>query len=104
MRRGNRAFLMQVFQTLGPSCVQRGLEATGHGWETCFFALACGQLPDEALPLPTRTLLAGPFYGAWLGIAPGWVYDAACLWDRDEAGFRDVAQEWLDASVRQQQG
>ena len=101
MRRGNRAFLMRVFQTLGPSRVRRGLQATGHGWDSCFLAWACGELPNEALPMPTRTLLAGPFLGAWLGIAPGWVYDAACLWDRDEAEFRTVAQEWLRVNDEQ---
>ncbi len=102
MRRGNRLFLMRVFEALGPGRVRRGLEATGHAWGDCFFAWACGELPEEALPLPSRTLAAGPFYGAWLGVAPGWVYDAARLWDRDEPGFRNLAQEWLHQSGREQ--
>jgi hypothetical protein len=104
MRRANQAFLMRVFETLGPNRVQRGLQATGHGWDDCFLAWACGELPQEVLPFPTRTLTAGPFYGAWLGIAPGWVYDAARLWDRDEAGFRSTAREWLGLNAQSKRG
>lgn len=104
MRRGNRLFLMRMFEALGSSRVRRGLESTGHAWDDCFFAWACGELPAEALPLPSRTLAAGPFYGAWLGVAPGWVYDAAWLWDRDETGFRDAAQEWLATNAQSERG
>ncbi len=95
MRRAGRKFLTGVFDVLGPECVRRGLEARGHQWGSCFIARAVGDLPDDALPAPTTTEGAGPFYGAWLGIAAGWVYELVYLWDRDEAGFRDVAREWL---------
>lgn len=96
MRRADRKFLTSVFDVLGPECVRRGLEARGHEWGTCFIARAVGDLPEGATPVPTAMMSAGPFYGAWLGIAPGWVYEVVYLWDHDEAGFRDVAREWLE--------
>jgi len=95
MRRTKRAFLARVFDALGPRRVRRGLESSGHQWNDCFLTGACGELPTEALPIPTRTLRAGPFYGTWLGLAPGLVYEVARLWDRDETAFRAVAQDWL---------
>lgn len=95
MRRANRAFLIRVFQALGPERVRWGLQAVGHDWDQCFLARACGELPEGAPPIPKQALSAGPYLGAWLGMAPGWVYDAALLWDRDENGFRDVARDWL---------
>ena len=94
MRQTNRKFLMRVFDVLGPERVQRGLEATGHEWGTSFIARAGGDLAETSIPVPTQTMKAGPLYGAVLGIAPGWVYEVTYLWDRDEAGFRDLAQEW----------
>ena len=99
MRRANRVFLMRVFEALGPAVVRRGLTAAGHQWTSGFLSRACGELPEEALPIPTRALRAGPFLAAWLGIPPGWVYEVARLWDRDEAGFRAAAQEWLHADA-----
>ena len=100
MRRSKRMFLMRVFEALGPVAVRRGLTATGHQWNDGFLSRACGELPEEALPIPTRTLRAGPFFAAWLGIAPGWVYEITWLWDRDEAGFRDTAERWLAENDR----
>jgi hypothetical protein len=98
MRRAKQEFLTRVFETLGPAKVRRGLEATGHAWDTGFVSRACGNLPTEALPIPTKTLHAGPFFAAWLAIAPGWVYAVADLWDRDEGGFRATAEAWLRAN------
>jgi hypothetical protein len=100
MRRGRQAFLTRVFDALGPAVVRRGLVATGHEWNDGFLSRACGELPAQVLPIPTKTLRAGPFFAAWLGIAPGWVYEVARLWDRDEAGFRTVAQDWLRENDR----
>jgi hypothetical protein len=99
MRRANRQFLIRVFEVLGPERVRQGLAAMGHEWDRCFLAGACGELPEGAPPIPTRTLSAGPFLGAWLGMAPGWVYEVARLWDRDEQGFRDTARDWLRSQV-----
>ena len=90
---------MRVFDALGPVVVRRGLEASGHQWNNGFVSRACGELPPEALPIPTKTRRAGSFFGAWLGIPPAWVYALAELWDRDEARFRATAQEWLLANA-----
>jgi hypothetical protein len=100
MRRAKRRFLTRVFEALGPAVVRRGLGATGHQWNDGFLRHACGRLPEEALPIPTTTLRAGRFFGAWLGIAPGWVYELAWLWDRDEPAFRATAQDWLRETDR----
>lgn len=42
MRRGNRAFLLRVFETLGPSRVRRGPQAARHGWDDCFLGPGAG--------------------------------------------------------------
>jgi hypothetical protein len=99
MRRANRAFLIRVFEVLGPERVRQGLAASGHEWDRCFLARACGELPEGAPPIPNKTLSAGPYLGAWLGMAPGWVYEVAWLWDRDEQGFRDAARDWLGSRI-----
>lgn len=101
MRRAKRVFLMRVFDALGPAVVRRGLDATGHTWSNGFLRHACGNLPEQVLPVPTKVLRAGPFFGTWLGIAPGWVYELARLWDGDEAGFRATASDWLQAHAGQ---
>jgi hypothetical protein len=89
---------MKVFDVLGPERVRFGLRSIGHTWADCFISRAVNQgepFPADTIPRSLRAI--GYFLRGMTGIAPGTVYEVVRAWDRDEVGFRALAEEWLAA-------
>jgi hypothetical protein len=98
MQADRKAQLTMAFEALGPERVARGLEAHGHSWSDCFLAVALGGEPGT---------LARQLQGRWrrervvgdiLGVRVHVVSEVVTAWDHDEATFRALAAEWLEAN------
>ena len=91
LTRRDKALLTEGFEALGAERVTAGLAARGHEWQDCFLALATAG--DERTP-------------SWLARIRGWdrlpgmrnsvTRTLVTVWDRDEGGFRDLADAWLE--------
>jgi len=87
-----KARLTVAFETLGPERVARGLRASGLAWDECFLVRAVeGDLEGFAPAL--RRHCSRQRLGC---LEPELQQHLVRLWNRDEAGFRALALEWLE--------
>jgi len=76
--------ITQAFETMGSERVARGRHATGYEWHSCFLALAYGK------PLNSVTTAA-----SLTGLPFPEVETIMRMWDRNQAAFVALADDWL---------
>jgi hypothetical protein len=92
MNAKEKAVLTAGFEALGPERLTRGLRATGHKWNDCFWAIATYGEPDALL----RQMRKEHSVGAVIGVPVEVVKAVVRLWDDEEQTFRALAAEWLE--------
>lgn len=77
--------ITQAFEKMGPERVARGRNATGSEWHNCFLAVA------HERPLHSSTTAA-----SLTGLSLPEVETMMRMWDRNQAAFVALADDWLE--------
>jgi len=77
--------LTQAFEKMGPERVAGGRTATGYDWHNCFLAVAFGSALNS---VATAARLTGLEYAE--------VETIMRMWDRNQAAFVALADNWLE--------